>query len=161
MPQLREPEVDQHEPRTPLAAREHDVLGLDVAMEDIACVCVRECRKQIARDRDCIAGRQPAFTAQHGCERRPLDELHRQVLVRRGVSVIENAHAAGMIEPSGARGLALEPRDQRRCRELGVEHLQRDHALEPDMLGAIDDAHAAARERRDDPIAACEDGPGG
>ena len=58
-----------------------------------------------------------------------------------------------------ARGSGRAPRDRPRGRR---QELQRDLPAEPDVLGAVDDAHAAAAQPLDDPIMAngCADHSG-
>ena len=60
-----------------------------------------------------------------------------------------------MVERGERASLALEPRDSRRSRHFAVrEHLQRDVALQSRITGAVDLAHPAAADNRDNVVAA-------
>ena len=72
-----------------------------------------------------------------------------------GVADLVDRDQVRMVQARGGAGLVGESREP-----LGVagerfgQHLQRDGAVELDVLGAIDLAHAAASEQRPDPIPA-------
>ena len=61
---------------------------------------------------------------------------------------------AGMVERGRELRLAQEPLAvSRLAPSVGDEQLQRGRPPEPHVLGAVDDAHPAAAERLDDPVA--------
>ena len=51
-----------------------------------------------------------------------------------------------VLQPGGQLDLAQEPLGAERGGELGVEHLERDRAVVPEVLGEVDRRHAAAPE---------------
>ena len=68
------------------------------------------------------------------------------------VDVVDRADV-GVLERGGRAGLALEPLERLRvARQLLGQELQRDAAAELQVLGLVDDAHAAAAELREDPV---------
>jgi hypothetical protein len=55
----------------------------------------------------------------------------------------------GMLQPAERFGLQQQPRAAGRADELRGQHLERDLPARPFLLGAVDDAHAAAAEQRE------------
>ena len=51
-----------------------------------------------------------------------------------------------MLEPGGEADLALEALGAERGGELGEQDLERDRAVVPEVVGQVDDGHAAAPE---------------
>ena len=51
-----------------------------------------------------------------------------------------------MLEPGGGLDLAQEALGAERRGELGVQHLERDGAVVPEVAGEVDGGHAAATE---------------
>jgi len=62
-----------------------------------------------------------------------------------------------VIEPRRRAGLALEPRSEVAV-ELRIEHLERDLFVQQQVPGAVDVAHAAPAEQRDNLVAHAEGG---
>ena len=58
-----------------------------------------------------------------------------------------------MLQPGGELDLALEPLGAERGGELGVEHLERDRPVVPQVLGQVDRGHAAPAELALEPVA--------
>ena len=58
-----------------------------------------------------------------------------------------------MLQPGGELDLALEPLGAERGGQLGVEHLERDRPVVPEVLGEVDRGHAAAAELALEPVA--------
>ena len=58
-----------------------------------------------------------------------------------------------MLEPGGEPDLALEAVGAEGGGELGVQHLQRDRAVVPEVVGQVDGRHAAAAELALDRVA--------
>ena len=61
-----------------------------------------------------------------------------------------------MLQPGGEPDLALEPLGPEGGGELGVEHLERDRAVVPEVLGEVDRGHAAAAELALERVAALQ-----
>ena len=136
-----------------LAAPGHeDVGGLDVPVHDAAGVRglegVGDLDAEIEQGVELEGSRGEAvaqgfaFEQLHGDERLPV------VLV----DVVDRTDV-GVLERGGGAGLALEPLEGLRIADqiLGQE-LQRDAAAELQVLGLVDDAHAAAAELREDAV---------
>ena len=84
-----------------------------------------------------------------------VDVLHREEEMSVGIADIVNAADVGMGDlPRYAYLIVKLGEAMRIGRECGREKLQRDRMAEPQILGLIDDTHAAASELPDDPIAA-------
>ena len=70
------------------------------------------------------------------------------------LDLVDRAYV-GMVEPGSGLSLREEPvLGTLVASEFGGEELERDRALEPGVLGPVDDAHAAAAEFLDDPVMA-------
>ena len=91
------------------------------------------------------------LAAMHLGQALALDELHRVVVDaalaadgvdRDDVRVVERGGGAGFVLEAGEL-LLVEHRGER-------QHLQRDAAAERDLLGLVDDAHAAAAQLAED-----------
>src|SRR5574338_526802 len=66
--------------------------------------------------------------------------------------------AIASVRPTGGGGLVHEPaQDRRVARELGVQDLDRDLAVDQPVLGEEHAAHAAGRERAHDLVTSVED----
>ena len=123
-------------------------------MDDAALVRRLERLRDLLEDRERLARR-------HGTARQPLGqrlarhELHLEE--RRVADLLEAVQRGdvGMVERGEHACLALEP-----ALVLGiaggqlVQDLEGDLAAEPDVLGAIDLAHASGAEGREDPVRA-------
>jgi hypothetical protein len=73
----------------------------------------------------------------------------------------ENRDDVGMVELCGGMSLVFEPLQLLRVHHGSEwQHLERDAAAERDLLGLVDDAHAAAADLADDAEVA-EDSCGG
>ena len=58
-----------------------------------------------------------------------------------------------MLEPGGELDLALEALGAEGGSQLGVEDLERDRAVVPEVLGEVDRGHAAPAELTLEPVA--------
>jgi hypothetical protein len=151
----RDAEVDEHDPGL---GQDH-VLRLDVAVHDLLVVHVLERLAGVARVLDRLLDRQPRVAAQLdlGAEVGAVDELHHDVeplLVARVVDHLDHARVAEAGE---------QPRlDLEAGGVLDVEQ-PLDRHLEPGLAveRAVDGAHRPARDRRDDLVAAREQGAAG
>ena len=63
-----------------------------------------------------------------------------------GLAGVVDREDVGMLEPGGEPDLALEALGAERGGELGMEHLERDRAVVPEVLGEVDRGHAPAAE---------------
>ena len=143
---LRQAEVEQ----LGLAALGHeDVGGLDVPVHDAARVrglegvgdldAEIEQRVELEGSRGEAVAQRLAFEQLHGDEGPPV------VLV----DVVDRADV-GVLERGGGARLALQPLEGLRvARQLLGQELQRDASAELQVLGLVDDAHAAAAQLRE------------
>ena len=152
---LRDPEVeDLHEVRIALTLDEHDVLGLQVAMDDLERVCARQRGSDLARDMERSSELEPPG-GDHLTEALALHELEREE--ERAVlelAEVRRRDDVRMIDVRRCHRFPLEARDDLRLAgHLRVEHLDR-HALAHErVLGLVHRAHAALTEEALDLVA--------
>ena len=117
-----------------------------------------EARAELARDLQRLVRRQPADAAQQRREVLAVDVLHRQEVLPVDLADVVDAadvrmrdlpRDAHLVARTG-RAVVLVARDR-----VGQE-LQRDRLAERQVVGAIDLAHAASPEQRDDAVAVGE-----
>jgi hypothetical protein len=127
------------------ALREHDVAGLQIAVDDTRAVRPVERVGNLDADPERLAARKRAF-AEARRERFAFDELHDEVVdVAFATHVVEDADV-GMVEPRDGLRLALETRAHFAVgREMLREHLDGDVAAQARVARAI---HLACRPRR-------------
>ncbi len=100
-------------------------------------------------------GLQPLQFLQDLVESQALDELHHVIGQPLVFADAEDRHDVGVVQPGRRAGLPLEPLlGPGVHQELTGQDLQRDVAAERDLLGLVDDAHAAAADLADDPVIA-------
>ena len=142
-----DPEI-QHADVQPDAAlvEQEDVVGLDVAVDDVTLVGVDQCQEQLGRQLQAGPQRQWPLRRQLLAQRLPLQKLHDQ---KRPVSrvdaevVDDNDVRIGQL--TGDAGLALEAVVEFVVRpQLGVDELDRDPAAEGEVRGLVHLRHAAA-----------------
>ena len=124
-------------------------------MEHAASVRVRERANEIASNRDGARDRELTFLGEHAGERRAVEHLHRDVLPPCLAPVVEDAHAAGMIETCDGPRLTLEP-DPKLLGQVRCEQLDRDVLAEPDVTSAVDLAHPAFADESEQLVARSE-----
>jgi hypothetical protein len=144
----------------PFDAREVDVVGLEVAVDEALGVRFVERAQDLLRDVDRLLDVERALALGLGGEQLALEQLHREVEVAGGVlAEVEHAHGVRVHEQAHRLGLALEAADGLAVRdEVGLEHLQRDRTPEAALLGAVHGAHAARADAADDVVAATHEG---
>jgi hypothetical protein len=146
--EVRELDVD-----AAIATREH-VFGLQVAMDDAVAVRVGERRGELTRDVERLGERRRRQVAQVGA----VEELHHHERAVGGVARIVGRDDPGMIEPRRRPGLAQEAGAALVVEHLAADQLDRHVALEGQVVGAVDHAHAALAEQGVDAIAVGETG---
>ena len=83
------------------------------------------------------------------------DELHREVVLAVVLADLVDRDDAGVVEQRHGLGLVLEPPQLVVAGEqAGLDHLQRHRAVEADLAGLVDDAHAAAAQLAADLVVA-------
>ena len=94
-------------------------------------------------------------SSEHGIEALALDELHHVVGRFVLLADAEDRHDVGMVQLGGGPGLALEPPPLLDVSErLRGQDLEGDVPAERDLLGLVDDPHAAAADLAEDAIVA-------
>jgi hypothetical protein len=129
-------------------------------MEHAALVGRREAGTELAGHVDGGVVRQPADPAQQRRQVLPVDELHGEERVAAGLADVVDAADVGMRDIPRHPHLGPESFDAIGVRRDGVgQELERDRLAEHQVLGAIDVAHPAAADERDDAIPRGEQGP--
>ena len=139
------------------ALRDHDVLGLQVAVDHAARVRLRE-RGEHLRDQvdDARLGQRPLI-ARHQAQVLALHVLHRDVerAVLAGPPEVEHLDRVRVVEPARRLRFTLEAADQRRVLEQRrLEHLEADVLAEREVARPVDLAHPALADERLDAKAA-------
>ena len=135
----------------------HDVLRLEVAVDDAAVVRGGESGAELARGLQRLVAGQPADAREQRGEIFAVHVFHRDE--RRAVYLADVEHAAdvGMRNQAGDADLAVEALEQPRiARRLFGEELERDRLPEREIGGAVDFAHAAAPEQSENAVAAAQ-----
>ena len=132
---------------------DHDVLGLQVAVDDALVVRGLEAFRRLAEDAQEALGRQLALLLQDRGQVPPVDELHRQELDAVALAEIEDAQDVGVRHAARELDLALEALE-----DLGVlgdvrpDELQRDVAVQALVVHEVDGAHSAHAEEALDAV---------
>ena len=153
--QLGDAEV-QHldEQRVVVVAREDDVRGLEVAVDDAAAVRVLDAVGDLAGDGRGFVEGERARALQSLAERLAFDEFHDDVgLAARERPVVVGAGDVRVVESRGGARLALEA--LRRLLvgdEVGQQQLDRRGAFEFDVHARVDRAHPAAPDQLVEPV---------
>ena len=107
------------------------------------------------RRRAAPAGGQAFQLVQHLVESQPRDELHDVVVQPVLFADAEDRDDVGVVQPGGRLRLALEPLLLPGiAEELPRQHLEGHVSAERDLLGLVDDAHAAAADFAQDAVIA-------
>ncbi len=135
-------------------ALEQDVRRLDVAVHEALCVRGVEAIGHLRDHRDRLLRRQPAPLGEQLREIRPFDEAHRHVELAGLLAGIEHRNHVGMVDRGRQLRLALEAAPEILIgREVRRDELDRALALERNVRGPVDHAHAAASDQLVEAIA--------
>ena len=137
------------------AAVEHDVGGLQVAMENAFGVRGGESGAKLARDLDGLVLRQAADAAQQRGQVFAVDVLHGEEGLAVDFAHVVDAANVGMRNAAGDADFVAKALEQSLIAggRFGQE-LERDGLAEREVVGAIDFAHASLAEQRDDAVTA-------
>ena len=134
--------------------RDHDVAGLHVEMEHAEPGGVLEGARDLHDEAARFERRKFAALPQQRAQGAALDEFHHEVVMPVGLGDVDRLDDVGMIEAGGGAGFLQESLDEDGVLgELAGEHLDGDDAVHADLVGAVDGAHAAARDLRAQMIA--------
>ncbi len=150
----RDPEVGEH--RVPVD--EEHVFWLDVPVNEPLAMRVVESRAQLARDAQGILEREPLLAHEALAQRFAAHVRHHVVEGSRRLSGIDEWKHVGVGEPRGDRDLSQEPLRADRGRDVGPQHLDRDLAAVPEVLGDVHGGHAAPAQLTLDRVAVAEVG---
>ncbi len=113
-------------------------------MDDAPVVGVLDRLGHLARQRGRLARGQWTAGDFLG-QARALDEAHAEVVLVLVLADLVDRYDPRVIEPGGGLGLQVKPPDVHLVGELArQDHLERHRAIQADLAGAVDDAHAAA-----------------
>ena len=134
--------------------REQHVLRLDVAVDDAVLVGVLQRSAASRGDPERVVHRQ--LRARAGAGRAAtlaLDEGHGEPELAGRVAGVVHGEDVRVLEAGGGLDLALEALGAERVGQLGVQHLERDRALVPQIVGQEDRGHAAPPQLALEPVA--------
>ena len=140
-------------------AGQHDVLRLDVAMDDAVLVGVLQGAADFAGDLERGVERELLLPREPLPERLALGERHDVVEQAAGLSRVVQREDVGVLEGRGDLDLAEEPLAAEHGRQLGLEQLDGDGAAVLQVLGEEDDRHPAVAELPLDPVSIAERRP--
>ena len=134
--------------------RQHDVGGLEIAMDDALAMRLVERVGDLDGDLQRLVERERPFLEARG-QRLALEMRHDQVVRAIDAADVVDAADVGMVQRGDRPGLALEA-----CPRIGIagdvarQDLDGDRAIEARVAGLVDLAHPAGAERRGDLIRA-------
>ena len=131
----------------------HSVVIHPAAMNDAALVRVGECVGDFGSDAHGVRNRELVFPLEAAAQRLALDERHHVEEQPVGVPRVEQGEDVRVLQRRGEFDLLQEPVGAEHCRELGVQHLDRDLPVVLDVLGEIHRRHPALAELTLDPVA--------
>ena len=136
------------------AARQHQVVGLDVAMDDAVGVRDGQGAARVPDDLDGFRlAEMAAFEVR--AERMPVHELHREVVDGVDAPEVVDLDDVRMVQPSGGAGLLEEALHVPRVLgQLQGERLERDEPVQREIARAVDLPHASGAELLQDLVVA-------
>jgi hypothetical protein len=129
-----------------MAFVEQDVLGLDVAMDDVVPVGVVEGVGHLRGDAHGLVHRQRAFLLKPVAERTVLHDRHHEVEEPARLARVVQRQDVRMIEPCREADLAEEPLPPECLRDASAKHLDCDVALVSEVVREVHGGHAACAE---------------
>ena len=144
--------VDSIRSSTAAGSGQHDVRGLQVAVDDAMSVSTSERSSDLGPDAESLIKRQRA-TGQSSGKTLAIDELHHEeISLALGNDVVQCADVR-VIESGNQFRFAFEAVAQiRSCRQVGPQRLQRDGPVQSRITRAIDGSHPTDADRLDDVI---------
>ena len=144
--------------------RHHDVVRLDVAVDQVHLVGAVQPLGHLGDDADRLGLGQPPVALDLLAQRLPLDELHHQIGDAAGLAEVEGADDVRVVQPAGGVELLLEALDQDGVAGHVLRHdLDGHDRAAVAAAGAVDGAHAALGDLLQQIVVAdaLHDGPGG
>jgi hypothetical protein len=134
------------------AGRDEDVRGFDIAMDDSLRVRRIECVRNLDAELDnAVELERMAFDEMF--EGLTFEQLHHEELLSFVFADVVDRADVRMVQRGRGTCLALKTLRRRGIlRPLQRQELERHVPAEPDILGAVHDAHAAPAELLEDPV---------
>ena len=130
--------------------QDEDVVGLEIAMHDAACMRRFEPARSLRRDGGRLLRRQRT-AADQVAQRLAFEQFGDGVVHAVVAAEIVNREDVGMRERGDGARFAFEPRDAIRVgADRGRQHLECDIAPQLDVMRAVDLTHSARAEQADD-----------
>ncbi len=129
-----------------MAFRQKDVVGFDVAVHDAVTVRVVQRLGYLAGEPDGVLDRQLHFAVQAVAQALALDVRHRVPEPACCLARVEHGQDVRVLEPGCRLDLAQEAIRAEHRSEFGVEHLEGDGPLVPEVASEVHGRHAAAPE---------------
>ena len=150
-------DAEVHDLDVPVAV-DHDVLRLDVAVDDAAAVRALDGGEQLQTDADGFVPAQAIVPADEVFERLALDVLHDDVVGPVGLAPIVDADEVRLVEAGRGLGLPAEALDEGGVVQQSLkEDLDGDAPSEGEILAQVHVGHAAAAELAQHAVAAAHD----
>ncbi len=140
------------------AVVQQDVLGLDVAVDDLVTMRVLQGARHRRRDRHRIGNRQMPLAVEPLAERFALHVRHHVVDESVDLPGVVQRQDVGVLQVCGDADLVQEPFGAQGGRELGTQDLERDLSPVSQVLGEKHRRHAAVAQLPLDPVARSEGG---
>ena len=138
--QAGDPKVGDHRPPV---AREQDVAGLHVPMDDAADVGYAQTARDLQPDPYCLSGAETPDPRQTRREVFAIDEFHHQVRLSIVGSCLQTGDDVRVAQHRGSERFAPEAhRDIRVRDDLATKELDRDAQVEPPVIRPMDGRHA-------------------
>ena len=151
----RDAEVEQLDVRRARRTRpadEHDVARLQIAVHDAGAVCPVDCRADLDGDVERVVHRQLRRTTEPGFEGFPFEKLEDQIVELAVAADVMDGADVRIVQRRDDAGFLLEALARFRIgRQRAGQDLDGHRAIQPGVTGAVDLAHAARADRRDDP----------
>ena len=142
------------------AAIQHDVRGLQVAVEDALLVRGGEPGAEFARDFEGLIGGQPANPAEQGAEVFAIHVLHGEEILTLQLAEVIDAADVGMGHLARHAHLIAETRERLFVSGEGLREEFEGYLLFQDqVVGAVHLAHPSLAQEGDHTVAAAEEGP--
>jgi hypothetical protein len=148
-------EVGEHTPLAP----EQDVLRLDVAVDDAVPVGIPQRLRHFMGDPHGLGQRELGLARQPLPQRLPVHERHGEPEMAGRLAGIVHGEDVRVVETRSQLDLPKEPLGAQRLRQLGMENLQGDRTVVPEIASEVDRSHAAAPELALDDVAVGQGGP--
>ena len=139
----------------PTATNQHDVTGLQIAVDDAGAVRTIERTGDLRRNRQCFIDREPRGSQQAIGEGFAFEILEHQVVEIAVAANVVDGTDVGIVQRGNRARLLLETASRLRIGgECAGEHFDGNRPIEPSVTRAVDLAHATRTNRGDDFIRA-------